>query len=81
MKKLALLLVQTIVSHPEDVSVSEEISEDGLISLRLKVNPEDMGEVIGKSGKIIKAVRSLVKTSALKNGKHITLDLVDNNLT
>lgn len=81
MKELALFLVQNIVSHPEDVSVSEEISEDGLINLRLKVNPADMGEVIGKSGKIIKAVRSLIKTSALKNGKHVTLDLIDNNLT
>lgn len=77
MKELLLYIVENIVNNPSDVKVSEQTREFGEVVLELKVNPEDMGLVIGKGGKIIKAVRSLIRTKAIVDKKKVNLVLLD----
>lgn len=71
-------IVSSIVDHPDDVSVTQEMQEDRTI-LRLTCHPEDMGKVIGKSGRIIRAIRDLVKLIAAKRGVYADVELVENN--
>lgn len=75
MKDLLEYLVRELVSKPKEVKVEEKVEEDGTIHLTFSVAPEDMGLVIGKGGRIISAVRSLVKTAAAKVGKGVFLEL------
>lgn len=77
MKKFIEWVVKKIVDHPDQVSV-EESGQNSQILLNLHVAQEDMGRVIGKTGKIIKAIRNLVKILALKEGKLVNLQLVEN---
>ncbi len=77
MKDTLLYLVQSIVDHPEGVAVDEQNDQDRTI-LRLTVHPDDMGKVIGKSGRIIRAIRDLVKLIAAKRGVYADVELVEN---
>jgi hypothetical protein len=76
MKQLLEYIIPNIVNHPEDVIISEEES-NGLITLTIKVNPEDMGRVIGKSGKVIKAIRQIGRIVAIKKGVRVNIDVLD----
>lgn len=76
MKQLLEYIVPNIVNHPEDVILTEEAS-DGSVNLSIKVNPEDMGRVIGKSGKVIKAIRQIGRIIAIKRGLRVNIDVVD----
>lgn len=67
-------LVKGIVDHPDDVQVSEKSSPRGDV-LEVRVNPEDLGRVIGRSGRTAKALRTLV--SALADGRRVRVDVVD----
>lgn len=75
MKELLEYLVKELVSKPKEVKITESEEEDGTIHLSLSVAPDDMGIVIGKDGKTITAIRSLVKTTAAKAGKKVFLEL------
>ena len=68
-------LAKALVSHPEEVRVSKEI-KDGEIIINLSVAQEDMGKVIGKQGRIAKAIRTLVKAAAIKAGERVTVEIV-----
>ena len=76
MKELLEYIIPNIVNHPEDVVINETES-DGTITLSIKVNPEDMGRVIGKSGKVIKAIRQIGRIIAIKRGVRVNIDVVD----
>jgi len=76
MKQLLEYIVPNIVNHPEDVVITET-DENGVINLSIKVNPEDMGRVIGKSGKVIKAIRQIGRIIAIKKGVRVNIDVVD----
>lgn len=75
MKDLLEHIAKELVTKPEEVKVTETMEGDGTIHLSLSVAPEDMGLIIGKKGKVITAIRSLVLTAASKAGKRVFLEL------
>jgi predicted RNA-binding protein YlqC (UPF0109 family) len=73
-KDLTLFVVQKLVDKPEAVSVEE--SRDGDVTvLRLVVDEGDKGKVIGKQGKVIKAIRAVVGVAAQKDGRHVSVEI------
>ena len=76
MKDLIEFLAKNIVSEVSKVKVEEQAGEGGQV-IKLSVAQEDMGKIIGKSGRVIKALRSLLKIKAIKEGKRVYLDLVN----
>ncbi len=76
MKEFLEFLARSLVDHPEQVRVEETESSDGVL-LRLTVAKEDVGKVIGKQGRIARALRTVVKASAVKDGKQATVEIVD----
>lgn len=75
MKDLILYISKEIVENPEEISVEESTDETGLLTYLISVNPDDMGRIIGKEGKTIGAIRSLVRVAARKQGKRVRVDL------
>ncbi len=74
MKELVEIIAKHLVDHPENVSVSERV-EGGTIYVDLKVDPSDMGKVIGKQGRIAKAIRAVVKAAAIHNDKRVMVEI------
>ena len=70
MKELLEIIAKALVDYPEDVYVNEVEGERSTI-LELRVSKEDMGKVIGKQGRIAKAIRSVVKAAAVKENKRV----------
>ena len=77
MKKLLNFLLKKIVNHPKDIIIEEQIPGEGFLNLALKVNPEDAGLVIGKRGKTIKALKDIIKISAIKEEKRVNIELTN----
>lgn len=75
MKELLEIIARSLVDYPEKVSVTEVEGERTLV-LELRVADEDMGKVIGKQGRIAKAIRTLVKASAVKEDKKVIVEIV-----
>ncbi|MDA1060242.1 MAG: KH domain-containing protein [bacterium] len=69
-------VVKQIVENPDDVSVDREIDEMGVL-LTLKVNKDDMGKIIGKSGQTAKALRILLRIIGSKNNARVNLKIVE----
>ena len=69
-------IVKAIVSHPEDVSAERTVDEMGVL-LSLKINPEDMGYVIGRHGQTAKAIRTLLKIVGAKNNARVNLKIIE----
>lgn len=75
MKELVEFIAKALVDHPEEVSVNEK-NEGRTIVLELHVAEGDMGKVIGKQGRIAKAIRSVVKAAAAKEDKKVVVDIM-----
>ena len=75
MKDLVEYVAKSIVNSPDDVVVTEETSEEGVI-LKLQVADEDKGRVIGKQGRIAEAMRTLIRVKAAKAGIRATLEIL-----
>jgi predicted RNA-binding protein YlqC (UPF0109 family) len=75
-KELLKFLARSLVDHPDQVHVDEIESENGVV-LRLSVAKEDVGKVIGKQGRVARALRTVVKASAVKDGKQATVEILD----
>jgi predicted RNA-binding protein YlqC (UPF0109 family) len=73
MKNLVELIVKSIVNTPDDVEVEEKESSDfpGLTIINIKVNPSDLGQVIGKRGRTINAIRDIVTIAAIRAQKRV----------
>lgn len=67
-------LVKSLVDHPDDVKVSRKVDEMGVLLL-LKVNPLDMGQVVGRQGSTAKAIRSLLRIVGVKNNARVNLKI------
>ena len=76
MKELLTYIAQSLVEHPEAVSVTETVLA-GETVLELRVAPEDMGKVIGRQGRIAKEIRTLMRSVAQKNGTKVSVEIVD----
>ncbi len=74
MKELVELIAKSLVDQPDMVVVTET-ADDNTINLELTVAPEDMGKLIGKSGRIAKAIRTVVKAAASKGDKKVIVDI------
>lgn len=75
MKELVEVLARALVDQPEKVEVSQIEGEKSII-LELRVDGDDMGKVIGKQGKIAKAIRTVVKAAATKEGKRVVVEII-----
>lgn len=75
MKDVLENIAKSLVEHPEQVSVTE-IEEGDSVTLELRVADGDMGKVIGKQGKIARAIRTVVKAAASLENKHATVEIV-----
>jgi len=69
-------VVRAIVNHPEDVSTDRTVDEMGVL-ITLKVNPEDMGYVIGRSGQTARSLRTLLKIVGAKNNARVNLKIYE----
>jgi len=75
MKELIEFIAKSIVNSPDDVVVTEETDEQGVI-LKLQVADDDKGRVIGKQGRIAAAMRTLIRVKAAKAGTRATLEII-----
>ncbi|HEY0826595.1 MAG TPA: KH domain-containing protein [Bacilli bacterium] len=74
MKELITVIAKALVDHPDEVHVFEMESENGLV-YKLSVDPSDVGKVIGKQGRIAKALRTVVTSAAVKGSKRVTVEI------
>lgn len=75
MKELLEVIAKALVDEPDKVVVNEIQGEQSVI-LELKVAPDDMGKVIGKQGRIAKAIRTVVKAGAIKENKRVNVEII-----
>ena len=76
MRELLEYLAREIVEHPDAVEVTETTDERGVL-LQLKVDPEDLGKVIGRGGRTARALRTVVKAAATRSGVHAAVEIVE----
>ena len=74
MKELLIYIVSNIVEHPEDVLVTEEATDEELV-LKLSVNPSDVGKVIGRQGRIARAIRTIVKSASAATDRTVSVEI------
>lgn len=75
MDELVLYLAKNLVDNPDAVTVTVKQEDDSVV-LELRVAPEDMGKVIGRQGRIAKAIRTLVKAASVKEDKKYVVEIV-----
>lgn len=76
MKDTLIFLVSFLVDHPDEVSIDERVDGDATF-LTIHTNPEDIGKVIGKSGRIIRALRDLMKVIAAKRNMYVDVEIAE----
>lgn len=74
MKELVLTVARALADEPDQVEVNV-IEDERTITLELKVAPDDMGKIIGKQGRIAKAIRTVVKAAATKESKRVVVEI------
>ena len=70
-------IARNLVDNPDDVEITSRDDGDGGILLELRVNPDDMGKVIGKRGRTAKAIRTMVKAAATREGVNASVEIVE----
>jgi uncharacterized protein len=76
MKKALEYILSQVVDDPEKIEIDEQ-EDQGMINYTIKVAASDMGKVIGKNGKVIRAIRNVIKISAIKQNKKINIALTE----
>ena len=76
LQNLLVLLVRPIVDEPDRVEV-EASESDTRVDLELRVAPDDIGKVIGRGGRTIRAIRTMVKAASVKVGKRVNVEVAD----
>ncbi|MCR5607885.1 MAG: KH domain-containing protein [Lachnospiraceae bacterium] len=75
MRELVEVIAKSLVDHPDEVVVTEG-EKDGAVLIELKVSTEDMGKVIGKQGRIAKAIRTVVKAVASRDDRKVIVEII-----
>ncbi len=75
MKDLILVLAKALVDHPDDVEVEREEQHNRIV-YKLTVHPEDTGKIIGKNGKIIRHLRTVITSASVKEAKPVKLEIM-----
>lgn len=75
MKELIETIAKALVDHPEEIRIHEKEDERSVV-FELSVHPDDMGKVIGKQGRIAKALRTVVHAAAIKDSRRVTIEIV-----
>jgi hypothetical protein len=73
-QKFVEFVAKSIVDHPDDVKVERKVDEMGVL-LSLKVNPQDMGQIIGRDGNTAKAIRALLRIVGIKHNARVNLKI------
>jgi len=76
MKELLIYIAKNLVDYPDEVSVTEREADSETV-YELRVNPSDMGKVIGRQGRIAKEIRAIMRSVAQRQGRRISVDIVD----
>ncbi len=76
MKEVLEIIAKALVDNPDQVNITEIDNEDSTVTLELHVAESDMGKVIGKQGRIAKALRTVVKAAASRENKKVSVDIV-----
>ncbi len=79
MEDLLAYLARALVDEPDQVEVDSFEEDDGTIVLELRVAPEDTGKVIGRGGRTVAAMRTVVKASSVKENRRVLVDVVDSD--
>jgi len=75
LKELLLIIAKNLVEFPDSVSVEQEEREDALV-LKLRVAASDMGKVIGRQGRIAKAIRTMIKAASVNHSKKVVVEIL-----
>lgn len=78
MLELVKYIATSLVDKPEAIDVREVENEENIV-IELRVDPEDMGKVIGKQGRIAKAIRAVIKAATAKNSKPVYVEIVEDD--
>ncbi|MDI3521956.1 MAG: uncharacterized protein PWR31_835 [Bacillota bacterium] len=78
MRELLEVVARALVNNPDAVQVNEVQGETSVI-LELKVAPDDMGKVIGKQGRIAKAIRTVIRAAAARDGRRVMVEIVEHS--
>ena len=76
MKELLYYIVKALVENPDEISITEKTREDGELVLELTVAQSDMGKVIGRQGRIVKAIRSIMKSAAAHENIRVSVEIL-----
>ncbi len=74
--KFVEFVLKQIVQHPDDVSI-QKIESSKEVILEIRVNPSDIGKVIGKSGSVIRSIRTIISALSSKEKKHYLVEVID----
>lgn len=70
-------IVRPLIEFPDELQIDASETDDGAILVELRVNEDDAGKVIGRQGRVIKAVRTLARAAAARNGMPVEVELID----
>ena len=76
MKELVEYIAKNLVDDPDSVKVEETQEEQGFVNVTLEVNPQDKGKVIGRQGRVAKAMRTLLRVMAVKDDVRVNLEIL-----
>lgn len=75
--ELVRVLVTPLIDNPDDLDIVSKASDNDTILVEIRVNEEDAGKVIGRQGRVIKAIRTLCRAAASRTGSYVEVELVD----
>lgn len=79
MQEILEFIIKNITTVPADVKIETQIDAEGATNYLISVNPEDVGRIIGKEGKVIKAIRTIMRVIAIREGVHIRISVLSEN--